>query len=120
MKEKSFYGREQATVPAITDEYPGIDNPVTLYERLKHIWCEYTCAPRLREEWSEENITLGQCSITAFLVQDIFGGMVMYLTLPVSSSATRFSHMRITRNSFVRCIFKSSKKKSGMSICAKN
>ena len=70
MKEKSFYGREQATVPAITDEYPGIDNPVTLYERLKHIWCEYTCAPRLREEWSEENITLGQCSITAFLVKE--------------------------------------------------
>ena len=82
MEEKSFYGRDQAMVPAITDEYPGIDTPVTLYEKLKDIWCEYTCAPRLREEWSRENITLGQCSITAFLVQDIFGGKVYGVLRP--------------------------------------
>ena len=82
MEEKSFYGRDQATVPALTDEYPGIDTPVTLYEKLKDIWCEYTCAPRLREEWSRENITLGQCSITAFLVQDIFGGKVYGVLRP--------------------------------------
>jgi hypothetical protein len=30
----------------------------------------------MRGEWSEDNKTLGQCSITAFLVQDIFGGEV--------------------------------------------
>jgi hypothetical protein len=41
-----------------------------------------TCAPRLRPEWSEENRTLGQCSITAFLVQDIFGGEVFGILLP--------------------------------------
>ena len=71
-----FYGWETADVKAITDEYKGITTPHQLYDALSHIWCEYTCAPRLRQEWSRENMTLGQCSITAFLVQDIFGGKV--------------------------------------------
>ena len=43
---------------------------------MSHIWCEYSCAPRYRAEWSPENMTIGQCSITSFLVQDIFGGKV--------------------------------------------
>ena len=30
----------------------------------------------MQKDWSEENRTLGQCSITAFLAQDIFGGLV--------------------------------------------
>ena len=30
----------------------------------------------MRKDWSRENKTLGQCSITAFLAQDIFGGNV--------------------------------------------
>ena len=30
----------------------------------------------MREKWSQKNQTLGQCSITAFLTQDIFGGKV--------------------------------------------
>ena len=71
-----FYGWETADVKAITDEYKEITTPHQLYDALSHIWCEYTCAPRLRQEWSRENMTLGQCSITAFLVQDIFGGKV--------------------------------------------
>ena len=47
-----------------------------LYRDLKHVWCAETCAPRMREDWSSENPTLGQCSITSFLVQDLFGGTV--------------------------------------------
>ena len=78
----NFYGWEAATVPAITDEYKGITDPQKLYDALLKVWCEYTCAPRLRGEWSEENITLGQCSITAFLVQDIFGGKVYGILRP--------------------------------------
>ena len=53
-----------------------INNPVDLYDVLSEIWCEYTCAPRLRFRWTKYNKTVGQCSITAFLVQDIFGGDV--------------------------------------------
>ncbi len=71
-----FYGWEQADTPAVTDEYEGILTPGDLYDALSEIWCEYTCAPRMRKGWSMENQTLGQCSITAFLAQDIFGGKV--------------------------------------------
>lgn len=80
--EYRFYGWQQATVPAVSSEYPGILTPRGLYDALCSVWCEYTCAPRLREEWSMENQTLGQCSITAFLVQDIFGGEVYGILRP--------------------------------------
>jgi len=76
MMEYKFYGWERANVSAITEEYPGIKTPKDLYDALSCIWCEYTCAPRMRKDWSRENKTLGQCSITAFLAQDIFGGNV--------------------------------------------
>jgi len=72
----SFYGWEDAVVPAVLEEFKGITTPRQLYDILSELWCEYTAAPRLRAGWSRENKTLGQCSITAFLVQDIFGGKV--------------------------------------------
>ena len=71
-----FWGWEKADILAITNEYEGIRTPRDLYDALSHIWCEDTCAPRLRNKWNRENMTLGQCSITAFLAQDIFGGKV--------------------------------------------
>ncbi len=74
--EYKFYGWEHADVPAVADGYREIKTPRDLYSALSDIWCEYTCAPRLREGWSKENQMLGQCSITAFLAQDIFGGKV--------------------------------------------
>ena len=74
---RKYYGHEAtADVKPVTGEYRGIGNPDDLYDALSEVWCEYTCAPRMRENWSSENKTLGQCSITAFLVQDIFGGSV--------------------------------------------
>ena len=72
-------------VKAVNHEYRGILSPCDLYDALKHVWCEYSCAPRMRNRWSEENITLGQCSITAFLVQDIFGGYVFGIERPAGS-----------------------------------
>ena len=56
-----------------------------LYEDLSAIWSLETCAPRLRPDWSPENRTLGQCSITAFLVQDLLGGEVRGVPLPDGS-----------------------------------
>jgi hypothetical protein len=82
MNTYNFYGWEQATVPAITDEYPTIYTPQDLYDALLHIWCAETCAPRMRKKWSKDNPTLGQCSITAFLAQDIFGGEVYGILRP--------------------------------------
>lgn len=72
----SFYGWETATITVENEMYPLIHTPRDLYDALSKIWCADTCAPRMRHEWSEDNKTLGQCSITAFLVQDIFGGRV--------------------------------------------
>ncbi len=81
-KAYKFYGWEQATVPAVAGEYPGIHTPQDLYDALSEIWCADTCAPRMRADWSAENKTLGQCSITAFLAQDIFGGKVYGILRP--------------------------------------
>ncbi|WP_028520989.1 YunG family protein [Ruminococcus flavefaciens] len=78
----NFYGWESAVVPPVNDEFRAIASPQALYDALSEIWCEYTCAPRLREKWSKDNITLGQCSITAFLAQDIFGGKVYGVLRP--------------------------------------
>ena len=79
--EYRFYGWETADPAPVTDEYPGIKSPRDLYDVLSDIWCEYTCAPRMRKGWSKENRTLGQCSVTAFLVQDVFGGEVYGIPL---------------------------------------
>lgn len=83
MKEYQFYGYEYLkNIKAITEEYPGIQTPTDLYDALCEAWCVDTCAPRLREKWNENNKTLGQCSITAFLAQDIFGGKVYGILRP--------------------------------------
>lgn len=71
-----FYGWERATMPPACEGYPGIETPRDLYDALLNVWCAETCAPRMRQSWSPDNPTKGQCSITAFLVQDIFGGEV--------------------------------------------
>ena len=71
-----FYGWENADIPAARPIYPGISALVSLYYALRRVWCAETCAPRMRGDWSEDNRTLGQCSITAFLMQDIYGGKV--------------------------------------------
>jgi len=81
-KHYSFYGWENATVPAITDQYAGIRTPQDLYDALSELWCAETCAPRMRFGWTPGNKTLGQCSITAFLAQDIFGGEVYGILRP--------------------------------------
>lgn len=75
-KTYRFYGWEQADVKPVKEEDQWLGNARDFYDLLSTIWCEYTCAPRMRHNWSEGNKTLGQCSITAFLVQDLYGGDV--------------------------------------------
>lgn len=83
--EYKFYGWRICEVSPVNDEFKAISSPKAMYDALLGIWCEYTCAPRLREKWSTENITLGQCSVTAFLVQDIFGGKVYGVKRPAGN-----------------------------------
>ena len=71
-----FYGSANAMVAPINKEFKKVLNPYRLYDLLSDLWSVDTCAPRMRKDWNKENKTLGQCSITSFLVQDIFGGEV--------------------------------------------
>lgn len=83
MKGKNylFYGHEATdSIFAVNKKYAGIHTPTDLYDALWEIWCANTCAPRMRADWSPDNRTLGQCSVTAFLAQDIFGGEVRGMT----------------------------------------
>ena len=67
----AFYGWETADVR----DRRGL-TPRDYYDLLCACWQADTCAPRMRQDWSEDNRTLGQCSITAFLLQDLYGGRV--------------------------------------------
>ncbi len=80
--EYKFYGSDSVDVSPVDEKYSAIKNQKHLYDLLSKIWCADTCAPRMRDEWTPENKTLGQCSITAFLVQDIFGGEVRGVLRP--------------------------------------
>ena len=66
-----FYGWQTADITDVQ----GL-TPRDYYDMLSDLWCAETCAPRMRGDWTPGNRTLGQCSITAFLMQDIFGGEV--------------------------------------------
>ena len=71
-----FYGSEHSGLKPANREYAFVGSLGGLYRLLLGCWRRETCAPRMQEKWSEANPTCGQCSITAFLVQDIFGGEV--------------------------------------------
>jgi hypothetical protein len=77
----NYYGNEDTGLYKETG-WNQIHTPQDLYTALSDVWCEYTCAPRMRHGWTPENPTLGQCSITAFLVQDLFGGRVLGVPRP--------------------------------------
>lgn len=80
-KEYCFYGWQDATMNRNNPDFPGVTTPQELYDILSNIWCRKTCAPRMQQNWSEDNKTLGQCSVTAFLLQDIYGGKVYGIPL---------------------------------------
>ncbi len=71
-----FYGCEHSDLKPTSGEFAFVGSLGGLYRLLLGCWRRETCAPRLQDKWSESNPTCGQCSITAFLVQDIFGGEV--------------------------------------------
>ncbi|SKB71482.1 hypothetical protein SAMN06296386_104135 [Lachnospiraceae bacterium] len=77
-----FWGNENADMKPVSDEFQKIKDPKDMYDILSEIWCAETCAPRMRTDWTPENKTLGQCSITAFLAQDVFGGKVYGIKRP--------------------------------------
>lgn len=51
-------------------------------EKLKNVlsdsWSEETCFPWSKNKWSKENPALGQCAVTALIVQDYFWGQLLH------------------------------------------
>lgn len=84
MGEYKFYGHEAADKPRpLAADLAWLNSPIDLYDALSDgLWRKETCAPRMQDEWTPENKTLGQCSITAFIVQDLFGGEVYGILRP--------------------------------------
>ncbi|MBO4855746.1 MAG: hypothetical protein J5511_00015 [Bacilli bacterium] len=75
MKYK-YYGHGVKGLTPINNNFPYIKSPRDLYDILTSVWSRETCSPKMRKEWTEKNKPWGQCSITSFLAQDIFGGEV--------------------------------------------
>ena len=70
-KEYGFYGWKEAVIR----DTRGL-TPCGYYDLLSRIWAPDTCTPRMRQEWAQQHPTWGQCSVTAFIMQDIYGGKV--------------------------------------------
>lgn len=41
-------------------------------------WDKDTCYPEYADEWTQENPSYGQCAVTALIIQDYFGGDLLY------------------------------------------
>ena len=75
-----FYGWESAdTVKPIKD--CGYASLGEFYRGCLASWSIETCSVRFRPQWSEENPSVGQCTITAALVREYFGGELFGLPL---------------------------------------
>jgi hypothetical protein len=49
-----------------------------LYAAIEGSWSAETCDPADREQWSSANPSLGQCGVTALVVNDFLGGDLMF------------------------------------------
>lgn len=49
-----------------------------IYEALKKSWSKETSYPSTQKDWSNKNPAFGQCAVTALVVQDYFGGELLY------------------------------------------
>lgn len=81
MKEYKFIGASACgsvrPLEEAASRFPWLTSPLALYDALcDGLWRLETCAPRLQDRWASSHCSWGQCSITAFLVQDLFGGEV--------------------------------------------
>jgi hypothetical protein len=52
--------------------------PKVLEKIVRMAWSKETCYPDLQDEWGDRNPALGQCAVTALIVQDYFGVDLLY------------------------------------------
>ena len=77
-RDITYYGRENAKdIIKICEGFERISTVDDLFESLLGVWCKETAYPGCQEEYCyEQDPTLGQCAITAMLVNNIFGGTI--------------------------------------------
>jgi putative hydrolase of the HAD superfamily len=75
LKEAGYYILEQENV--LHSNNVGIELKKLKY-LLSKLWSKETCFPELYEKWSNRLSSLGQCAVTALIVQDFFGGEILY------------------------------------------
>lgn len=49
-----------------------------LKDAFKKSWSKSTTYPKTREKWSSENPAFGQCAITSLVINDLYGGKIVY------------------------------------------
>lgn len=49
-----------------------------LRQAFSKSWSRKTSYPKTRDQWSPENPAFGQCAVTSLIVQDLFGGKLVY------------------------------------------
>ncbi len=45
---------------------------------LHRVWSSETCYPRVRKFWKKENPSVGQCAVTSLVINDFFGGEILF------------------------------------------
>jgi len=61
-------------------------------EALSLIWCRETAQPSCQAEWDPFRQSLGQCAVTALLVQDLFGGELLR-TVPTGHGSHYYNRL---------------------------
>lgn len=47
-------------------------------QAINQSWDKDTCYPKCADKWTDQNPALGQCAVTALIVQDYLGGEILY------------------------------------------
>lgn len=49
-----------------------------LYDAIKHCWAKETCHPEYTPKWSPNLPSFGQCAMVSLLIQEIYGGKIVF------------------------------------------
>ena len=58
---------------------------------LNNLYSKETCYPECRDQWNNDNKTLGHCAIVALLINDYFGGDIC--KIKVNDISHYFNHI---------------------------
>ena len=78
LNRKEIKFRDEDMIDSIVKSWPyNMCEIEELKDHLYFAWCYDTCSPGCKDNWNESNPSLGQCAISALIVNDLFGGKIM-------------------------------------------